>query len=1351
MSNKSTMIRLVDGLLVLVLSLALFLQSGSAVAEAATSQSDASSVTADESIDDWMPDKTLQQVVLAALKDSGCSVNTGSRSDLTLSEVKPAMLADLRYLNTGATTVTGITDLTGLQYATGLVQVNFSGSTIEKSPGDWSIFDDVSEYSNLGNIDATSTDADLKDLAKLPTKIPYTLVNGGNMGIINHAENPEPDDKTKGIQITTLKPGVNMTYDSDLSSMKAYIPLSNWYKGIMTTDGNYTYGSVGFENLNLPEGVTFDQPNHRFVVDLNVCGGKKVVIPAFTVGDNVTENGMTANFYLGKNTLDAVVPMSSAPADTSQTVQIDDRTSSTGSINTATFGFGDATSADLTIKSGDLTADDVTFSPDLAENKINFTLTDSGLKKLRSGDLKSVITISAGDKIIDLTLSLKEALAAWLPDTNLQSELQTDLTAQGLGSLTKANLAQLTAADNLTDVSNLTGLEYASKLDSLKITKGDLYGDGGVEKATNSQVLSKLTSLEKIEIDNSTLGDAATDGTISLDGWGLNRSDGETSLTSIIAEGDGLTDPALSVYEDDAALSVLNLSNNSLTGALSQFPVTKWPNLKQLQLTKNQLTGEIPTDWANLTNLSILALSSNQLGGNLDNIAQLPNLTEVYLDNDGFGGSLPSAWFTAKLTHFEANSNQLSGDLPKTLSDATNLKWLDIQKNKLTGALPDLTNDTKLTTLAYGTNHITSGSALPNASGGYQRWSITQPDWQTSSDGKTMTLDLSKYYGGEQGQSGYQYLGYSMPSGETGVTLNKTDPAHPLLTIDTTNTTVTNGKLIVNVFDQAGKQAVFESGSSPANDLNYLATIYDIPVTLSLPKSYDIETNSGDIDFGQHTVGSGMVSTTAKAFSLAVHSENAAGDSYQLTAQTGGLTLAGHALPLYYTTGQHSVLLTNTAQNIYDYQPTSSDDTTVVGDSSDSTKGNLQTDIPATTHTGKYTGDITYTLASAPADDPATTSQASDVGQIAATTLSRMAPTISAASLSVDEEAVRTKLQSNMTSFIGNKLADSSGVLYSGYKASQGTGDNPYQELSETNGLWLLALAESGDETSFDASFNATGNRFYDDKTQTFNWQVTGADHDTSATSNASVDDLRIIQALLVMNAKHPNNDRTLLLNKLIDGFTKHDLNAYYQMIDSYSQTNGQEKRIRLDYLDLSALKAVYEAKGLGTAGDTAYNQQLQLIKDGYISDKLPLFDTYYDYSTGSYQIGDDGANKDSQVNITDGLLTMLNLAKVGQLPQTSLDWLKAHTADRTIYNNYKLDGTPVDDYTAASNYGYVAQIAAAVGDTTLYSQAITALNEMTSTDESDPLYGSNHDDGESYAFNDLNMLLAYNAVFAGE
>ena len=178
------------------------------------------------------------------------------------------------------------------------------------------------------------------------------------------------------------------------------------------------------------------------------------------------------------------------------------------------------------------------------------------------------------------------------------------------------------------------------------------------------------------------------------------------------------------------------------------------------------------------------------------------------------------------------------------------------------------------------------------------------------------------------------------------------------------------------------------------------------------------------------------------------------------------------------------------------------------------------------------------------------------------------------------------------------------------------------------------------------------------------------------------------------------------------------------------------------------------------TAGKTAYNQQLNLIKDSYISDQFPLFATFFDYSTGNYQVESDpeaGIDVD-HINISDGLLTMLNLAKVGELPQTSLNWLKTHTANGTIYNNYKLDGTPVSKDDAASNYAYVAQIAAAVGDNELYSQALTKLKSMTSDDDNvnskldptDPLYGSAQYGGESYAFNDLNMLLAYNSVIAG-
>lgn len=1318
-------------LLVAMISLTMPLQAiSSPVIAAATSSTSA------ESIDTWMPDKSLQQLVLHALNSTSESVNDHGSSGITsVDQITQTMLLDLKYLmpsTDDAALVAKVTNLTGLEYATNLINVDLTGATIETAPGDWSVLSKVG--SNLGTIDATSSTIDLKDLAKLPlASVQYTLKNGDDIGMPNLVSN----GSATGIQVTQLTNKQNMTYDADLSTMKAYIPLSDWYKGFVTTSGDPEYEYPNMVTYpTLPTGVTLDMTNHRFVVDLNTWGSKELKIPSFDIKDwtgTAAYDDNSPHYYSSGNTLDATVPMPAAPTDVSQTATVADLTNPTGTIDTTNFGFGSATSADLTIKSGDLTADDITFSPDLAENKINFTLTASGVKKLTAGDLKSVITISAGDKVVNLTLTIEEDPATWMPDAALRNEITTDLKAQ-LGTdtdLTKTNLAKLDQATNLTGVSNLTGLEYATNLDTLKMTDCTLAD----LKASNGQVLPKMTNLENIEIDNSDLGGSLAD-------WGLKDV---THLSSLTAKNDQLTNPAVTEYADDANLSVLKLSGNVLTGELSQFPVANWQKLKDLELNDNQLTGAIPADWSGLTNLSILNLSANQLTGTLDSIAQLANLTEVYLDKDGLSGELPSAWFTSTLTHFEANTNQFSGVLPATLSAATSLKWLDVATNQLTGKLPDLSKDTDLSTFAYGSNHITSGRAAAGSSGNYQTWSIDNPDWQTSSDGKKMTLDLSQYYGGEQGQTDYRYLGLNLPSGQSGVTLDKTDPAHPLLTIDTTSTTVTNGDFTFNLVDQAGEQAVLN------DSMNYLATV-TVPITLAIPKTYAIETT--DVDFGSHPIGSGIInatdSSTQKAFSLAVHSTNAVGDSYQLTAQTTGLVSDGQTLPLYYYTGQHNILLSNVAQAIYDYQPTSDDDTTVVGNSSDATKGNLRTEIDGTVHTGTYTGQVTYTLASAPAD--ATLAGDSDMSQVTANTISQLSPTISADSLSVTQAATRTKLETNMTNFVQNQLADSDGVLYTSYKAGQTGGTQ--QEITETNGLWLLALAMSNNETTFDTAFNGIVSRFYDSATQTFNWQSLGADHTITAGS-ASIDDLRIIQALMIMNQKQPNNDRTAWLNRLIDGFTKYDLNAYYQMIDGYSSSGGQEKQIRLDYLDLSTLKAVYEAKGLGATGDTAYNQQLKLIKDSYISDKLPLFATYYNYSTGDYQVNGDTAA--GQINVTDGLLTMLNLAKVGELPTTSLNWLKAHTADRSIYNDYNIaDGTPVSKSDAASNYAYVAQIAAATGDTDLYNQALTVLKSMTSDDDStdspltpsDPLYGSTQYDGESYAFNDLNMLLAYTSVF---
>ncbi|CAL5192338.1 unnamed protein product [Lathyrus oleraceus] len=62
------------------------------------------------------------------------------------------------------------------------------------------------------------------------------------------------------------------------------------------------------------------------------------------------------------------------------------------------------------------------------------------------------------------------------------------------------------------------------------------------------------------------------------------------------------------------SLKGLNLSNNEINGNIPQS-LSNLRNLEWLDLSKNQLIGEIPTNLINLTFLSILNLSQNHLEG----------------------------------------------------------------------------------------------------------------------------------------------------------------------------------------------------------------------------------------------------------------------------------------------------------------------------------------------------------------------------------------------------------------------------------------------------------------------------------------------------------------------------------------------------------------------------------------------------------------------------------------------------------------------------------------------------------------------------------------------------------------
>jgi hypothetical protein len=87
----------------------------------------------------------------------------------------------------------------------------------------------------------------------------------------------------------------------------------------------------------------------------------------------------------------------------------------------------------------------------------------------------------------------------------------------------------------------------------------------------------------------------------------------------------------------------LSLGDNQLTGSIPP-EIGNLTNLTWLDLRINQLTGSIPPEIGNLTNLTLLVLESNQLTGSIPpEIGNLTNLTKLWLADNQLTGEIPES------------------------------------------------------------------------------------------------------------------------------------------------------------------------------------------------------------------------------------------------------------------------------------------------------------------------------------------------------------------------------------------------------------------------------------------------------------------------------------------------------------------------------------------------------------------------------------------------------------------------------------------------------------------------------------------------------------------------------------
>jgi hypothetical protein len=143
-------------------------------------------------------------------------------------------------------------------------------------------------------------------------------------------------------------------------------------------------------------------------------------------------------------------------------------------------------------------------------------------------------------------------------------------------------------------------------------------------------------------------------------------------------------------------VSRLDLSSNQLSGTIPP-ELGQLSNLKHLYLNSNQLSGTIPPELGQLSNLQALDLPFNQLSGTIPpELGQLSNLKHLYLYSNQLTGEIPSELGNlSQMEKINLSSNQLCGEIPSELMNLTNLGYLRLQNNNL------INSDT-----AYSTNFI---------------------------------------------------------------------------------------------------------------------------------------------------------------------------------------------------------------------------------------------------------------------------------------------------------------------------------------------------------------------------------------------------------------------------------------------------------------------------------------------------------------------------------------------------------------------------------------------------------------------------------------------------------------------
>uniref|UniRef100_A0A8R7PPJ5 Receptor-like protein 12 n=1 Tax=Triticum urartu TaxID=4572 RepID=A0A8R7PPJ5_TRIUA len=134
---------------------------------------------------------------------------------------------------------------------------------------------------------------------------------------------------------------------------------------------------------------------------------------------------------------------------------------------------------------------------------------------------------------------------------------------------------------------------------------------------------------------------------------------------------------------------LLDYSNNNFSSILDNFGKYV-QNVTYLKLSKNKLTGHVPSSICSSIKLTILELSYTNFSGSIPScLIGSGNLKILKLRENQFQGMLPEDIREGcKFQTIDLNGNKIEGKIPRSLSNCQDLELLDVGNNHIVGSFP---------------------------------------------------------------------------------------------------------------------------------------------------------------------------------------------------------------------------------------------------------------------------------------------------------------------------------------------------------------------------------------------------------------------------------------------------------------------------------------------------------------------------------------------------------------------------------------------------------------------------------------------------------------------------------------